>query len=137
MVPKADNVYIQCIYGNLGFLDVFLALLRSFPGILRANGLFLEALFTHFAAFCWPPHLSPGLAAAAEEIAAKMYMYIYRNLGFLDAFLALLRAFPGILRANVLFLRPFPGIPREYTYGNWQFCHGKRAAVCFGTFPAK
>jgi hypothetical protein len=32
---------------------------------------------------------------------------------------------------------PYIYISREYTYGNWQFCHGKRAAVCFGTFPAK
>ena len=44
------------------------ALCRAFCG-RRAV---LEAFFTHFAAFCWPPHLSPGLAAAAEESPRKM-----------------------------------------------------------------
>ena len=44
-----------------------------------------------------------------------------RKTGFPEAFLALLRPFPGILR---------------YIY-IYRFCHGKRAAVCFGAFPAK
>ena len=67
---------LQCVLAlsprNNRFSEAFLALLRAFRGILRANGLFLEAFFTHFAAFCWPPHLSPGLAAAAEESPRKL-----------------------------------------------------------------
>ena len=40
----------------------------------------LEAFFTHFAAFCWPPHLSPGLAAAAEESPRKTHTHIYMEI---------------------------------------------------------
>ena len=52
-----------------------------FQAFLRANGLFWEAFFTHFTAFCWPPHLSPG--GVPSPFPAK---------------LAVLRPFPGILR---------------------------------------
>ena len=61
--------------------------------------------FTIFAAFCWPPHLSPGRAAAAEESPRET------RLGPLSE--PLFAAFSRDFTRNGRFLRPFPGILRE------------------------
>jgi hypothetical protein len=58
-----------------------------------------------FWLFCWPPHLSPGRAAAAEESPRET------RLGPLSE--PLFAAFSRDFTRNGRFLRPFPGILRE------------------------
>ena len=70
--PRFPESFLAPIPREMGgfeaFSRAFCGLRRRFVALLRA----FSGHFTTFAAFGWPPHLSPGLAAAAEESPRKL-----------------------------------------------------------------
>ncbi len=106
--PRFPESFLAPFLREMGGFEAFS---RAFCGLRRRFVALLRAFSRHFttsAAFGWPPLLSPGLAAAAEESPRKMqnskvgslswlcgiYILYILEFGILEAFLALWRAFP-------------------------------------------